>query len=121
MTLNGADRITAARVVIFARALALILAANRAFRTIVVHGTIRRIMTAFRDRIAQQSVGTNARKRSRSVYAFRGFVTRPLLHALVYVLTLSVFQFVTVVTSAHALVFERLTIAVSAVDRVARA
>lgn len=120
VTLNRANRVSAAHVVVVARAFALLLVTNSAFRTVVVAGAIRRVVTATRVRIAQQSVGTNARKRSRSVLAFRGLVTRALV-ALVHVLTLAVSQFVTVVTRAHALVFERFTVAVSTVDRIARA
>jgi len=120
VTLNRANRVTTAHVIVVARALALFLVTDSAFRTVVVDGAIRWVVTASRVRIAQQSVGTNARERSRSVLAFRGLVTRALV-ALVHVLTLSVFQFVTVVTSTHALVFERFTVAVSTVDRIARA
>lgn len=120
VTPHRADRVTAAHAVVFARALALTPVTNRAVRTIAVGRAVGRIVAALRVRVAQQSVRANARKRPSDVVAVCRPVTRAPL-ALVHVLALAVSQFVTLVTSAYALMFERFTVPVSAVDRVARA
>lgn len=119
MAPDRTDGVPAARVTVVARVLALATAADRGLRTVAVGRTTVGPVTALGVRVAQQSVGAQARKRSGRVHAHRRFVTRAPL-ALVHVPALSVFQLVTVVARAHAFVFVRPTISVAATYRIAR-
>lgn len=117
---DRASRVTAAYFFVVAGVFALVLMANGAFRAVAVGGATVGVVAALRVRIAQQPVGTNARERARGVFALGRLVARALF-ALVDVLTLSVFQLVTVEAGANTFVFVRFAVAVAAVDCVARA